>query len=128
MGDVIKDKNRLTLQTPDSFKASFNVDVRVFNEVVGIDKSSKTVTVKNLKDNTTYSESYDKLVLSPGQRRLSRRLRGLITIRCLPCEISLIPIGLRIFAIVKNLNLRWSLAVDISGLRWWKTFMHWGSI
>ncbi|MEG2080092.1 MAG: FAD-dependent oxidoreductase [Oscillospiraceae bacterium] len=66
IGDEITDKSLLTLQTPQSFKARFNIDVRIKNEVVEINPNSNTVTVKKLLDGSTYSESYDKLILSPG--------------------------------------------------------------
>ncbi len=66
VGEVITDKSKLTLQTPESFNARFNVDVRVFNEVVSINKEEKNVTVKNVQTGETYTESYDKLILSPG--------------------------------------------------------------
>ncbi len=66
VGEVITDKSKLTLQTPESFNARFNVDVRVFNEVIAINKEEKNVTVKNVQTGETYTESYDKLILSPG--------------------------------------------------------------
>ncbi|MEG0545751.1 MAG: FAD-dependent oxidoreductase [Oscillospiraceae bacterium] len=66
IGDEITEKSLLTLQTPQSFKARFNIDVRIKNEVVEINPNSNTVTVKKLLDGSTYSESYDKLILSPG--------------------------------------------------------------
>ncbi len=66
IGNVIKDENELTLQTPSSFKKRFNIDVRVKSEVTAIDRNKKTVTVMNLSDGTTYEENYDKLVLAPG--------------------------------------------------------------
>ncbi len=66
VGEVIKEKSKLTLQTPKSFYDRFNIDVRVFNEVISINKEEKTVQIKDLKNNTTYTESYDKLVLSMG--------------------------------------------------------------
>ncbi len=66
IGDVITEKSKLTLQTPQSFKNRFNIDVRVFNEVIAIDKEKKQVTVKNVNTEETYTESYDKLILSPG--------------------------------------------------------------
>ncbi len=66
VGEVITDKSKLTLQTPQSFNARFNVDVRVSSEVLSINKENKTVEVKNHKTGETYTESYDKLVLSPG--------------------------------------------------------------
>ncbi|KLV08834.1 CoA-disulfide reductase [Photobacterium aquae] len=64
-GDI-KDRSKLLLQTPESFLARFNVDVRVMNEVIAIDRQNKTVTVKNLVDGSEYSETYDFLLLSPG--------------------------------------------------------------
>ena len=66
IGGEIKRKSSLTLQTPDSFKARFNVDVRVFNEVTAINRERKTVTVYDLIKETTYEESYDKLIISTG--------------------------------------------------------------
>ena len=66
IGGDIQDRSKLLLQTPESFLARFNVDVRVMNEVVSINRQSKTVTVKNLLDGSEYHESYDFLLLSPG--------------------------------------------------------------
>ena len=66
IGGDIQERSKLLLQTPESFLARFNVDVRVMNEVVSIERSSKTVTVRNLIDNSEYTESYDFLLLSPG--------------------------------------------------------------
>ncbi|MDF2154509.1 FAD-dependent oxidoreductase [Vibrio sp. CAU 1672] len=66
IGGDIKERSKLLLQTPESFLARFNVDVRVMNEVVSIDRQEKTVIVKNLIDGSQYSESYDFLLLSPG--------------------------------------------------------------
>ncbi|GIU47308.1 FAD-dependent oxidoreductase [Shewanella algidipiscicola] len=62
----ISQRSALVLQTPESFKARFNVDVRVMNEVVAINRLDKYVTVKNSLDGTEYTESYDCLLLSPG--------------------------------------------------------------
>lgn len=66
IGGDIQDRSKLLLQTPESFLSRFNVDVRVMNEVLSIDRQSKTVRVKNLVDGTEYQESYDFLLLSPG--------------------------------------------------------------
>lgn len=66
IGSVIKDRSKLTLQTPESFRKRFNVDARVNNEVIEIDRAAKTVRVRNVLDGSTYVESYDKLVLAPG--------------------------------------------------------------
>ena len=66
IGGDIQDRSKLLLQTPSSFLARFNVDVRVMNEVISINRDQKTVTVKNLLENSEYTESYDFLLLSPG--------------------------------------------------------------
>ena len=76
IGGEITDKSRLTLQTPQSFKARFNVDVRIFSEVISVDTINKVVTVHDLDNDQTYQESYDKLVLSPGAMPIKPPLEG----------------------------------------------------
>ncbi len=76
IGGEITERSALTLQTPASFHARFNVDVRVQNEVVAIDPAAKTVTVKNLKTGEEYREGYDKLILSPGAEPIKPRIEG----------------------------------------------------
>lgn len=76
IGGVITEKKALQVQTPQSFNARFNVDVRVQNEVLKVDTAAKTLTVKNHADGTTYEERYDKLVLSPGAAPLRPPLAG----------------------------------------------------
>jgi len=77
IGGEIKEKSSLTLQTPESFKARFNVDVRIKNEVTGIDPISKKVTVSNLLTGEFYTESYDKLVLSMGAQPIKPNIEGI---------------------------------------------------
>ncbi|PIB12419.1 FAD-dependent oxidoreductase [Vibrio rotiferianus] len=66
IGGDIQERSKLLLQTPESFLTRFNVDVRVMNEVVSINRQDKSVTIKNLLDGSEYQESYDFLLLSPG--------------------------------------------------------------
>lgn len=66
LSGVISEKEKLLVQTPESFTGRFNVDVRIFSEVTSIDSKNKTVHVKDLAKNTEYDLSYDELVLSPG--------------------------------------------------------------
>ena len=66
LGGTIQDRAALTLQTPESFKARFNVDVRVFSEAVSIQPDNKTITIHNHNTGEEYEESYDSLVLSMG--------------------------------------------------------------
>lgn len=69
VGGVIRRKEVLTLQTPQSFRERFRVEVRVHHEAVKIDPASQTVTVQRLDDGSVYEERYDELILSPGARR-----------------------------------------------------------
>lgn len=66
IGNVITEKEKLLVQTPEAMKQRFNIDVRIFNEVISIHTDKKEVEVKDLRNHRTYKESYDKLVLSPG--------------------------------------------------------------
>ncbi len=70
VGGVIPEKKSLTLQTPQSFRSRFNIDVRVSSEVTAIDRGNKRVTVRNLADGGEYSLDYDKLILSPGAKAM----------------------------------------------------------
>ena len=67
---VIQNKESLTLQTPQSLKARFNIDVFVSHEVVQIDKDNKRVLIKDLNNGTQFYENYDKLILSPGSEAI----------------------------------------------------------
>jgi len=66
LGGVITERKNLLLFSPERFAKRFNVDVRVNNEVTRIDPKSKQVQVRDLAAGRTYTESYDKLILSPG--------------------------------------------------------------
>lgn len=66
IGGDIKNREALLLQTPQSFKRRFNVDVRVGSEVVAIDRARKAVTVRRLATGDSYQQPYDQLILSPG--------------------------------------------------------------
>ena len=66
IGGDITERSALLLQTPESFLARFNVDVRTMNEVISINRAEKRVMVRNTLDGSEYSEGYDFLLLSPG--------------------------------------------------------------
>ncbi len=74
VGGVIDKREKLLLQTPQSFHARFNVDVRVNSEVKSINRDAKTVAV--VRDGHEYDESYDVLVLSPGSTPVVPNLPG----------------------------------------------------
>ena len=66
IGDIIKTEDDLLVQTPEKFKERFNIDVRIKQEVIKIDKEKKKLQIKNKATGEVYIENYDKLVLSPG--------------------------------------------------------------
>ena len=77
IGGTIEERDALFLQTPQSFGARFNVDVRVNSEVVAVNRAASSITVKNLLTGESYEESYDKLVLSPGAEPVRPPLTGI---------------------------------------------------
>jgi NADPH-dependent 2,4-dienoyl-CoA reductase/sulfur reductase-like enzyme/rhodanese-related sulfurtransferase len=76
IGDVITEKENLILQTPEKFKNRFNIDVRINSEIIRVDCNLKMVLVKNLLTGETYTEGYDKLVLSPGAKPIVPPMKG----------------------------------------------------
>jgi len=89
IGEVIKDKKKLLVQTPENMKKRFNIDVRTNSEVIKIDRENKTVTVMDKLSNEIYTENYDKLVLSPGAEPVRPVIKGIdsakiFTIRNIP--------------------------------------------
>jgi len=77
LGGVISDRDRLFVQDPVKFKDMLNVEVRNFTEVLSINKEDKTILVLNRKTGEEYSESYDKLVLSPGASPVKPPIPGI---------------------------------------------------
>ncbi len=77
IGEVIKERQALLVQTPEAMKGAFNIDVRVKNEVISIDRENKEVEVKNLDTGGVYRESYDTLVISTGSSPLRPPIPGI---------------------------------------------------
>ena len=77
VGDVIKSRSALLLQTPEAMKQKFEVDVRVKNEVTAIDRSRKVVTIHRNDTGETYEEPYDTLVISTGSSPLRPPIPGI---------------------------------------------------
>lgn len=77
VGGVIRDREELTLQTPEKFRRRFRIDVRTRHEVTAIDPVEKRVTVCELDTGRVYGESYDKLLLSPGAKPVRPDLPGM---------------------------------------------------
>jgi len=66
VGDAIKEREQLLLQTPASFRARFNVEVKTGHEVTAIFPSEKSLTVKKVESGEELRVSYDRLLLAPG--------------------------------------------------------------
>ncbi len=65
IGGTIEKREKLFVQTPETFGKRFMVDVRVENEVMEIDPQLNAITIKDA-NGKLYNETYDKLLLSPG--------------------------------------------------------------
>ncbi|HHU17628.1 MAG TPA: FAD-dependent oxidoreductase [Clostridiales bacterium] len=76
VGDVLE-RDALMLQTPETMKAKYDIDVRVNNEALKIDRNAKTVLVKNLITGEEYQESYDVLLLATGSSPLRPPIPGI---------------------------------------------------
>lgn len=76
IGNTIKERGKLFVQTAEGFRARFRIDIRTRQEVTRIAPERKAVEVRNLITGETYTENYDKLVLSPGAEPLRPRIPG----------------------------------------------------
>ena len=76
IGGVIQNRESLLIQTPESLKARFNLDVRVNSEVVGVNGKDKKVKVKT-KNGEEYEENFDFLVLAPGAKSILPVVKGI---------------------------------------------------
>jgi len=73
----IKNAADLVLMNPKKFSGQYNIDARVNNEVLSIDRANKSIQVKDVVSGETYTESYDKLILSPGARAIVPPIPGI---------------------------------------------------
>ena len=89
IGQVIEERNKLLVITPEKLKATFNIEARVKHEALSIDTKKKSLRVRDLSNGREYTESYDKLVLSPGASPIippvpGVDLPGVFTLRSIP--------------------------------------------
>ena len=77
VGGVIPEESSLLVASEQMFKGFFNIDVRTRCEVIGISPKDKTVQLKNHATGEVTTESYDKLVLSPGAAPIRPPLPGI---------------------------------------------------
>jgi len=77
LSGTVENADDLVLMTPEKFINQYNIDARVNNEVIPIDRKRKQVEVKNLLTNEIYIENYDKLILSPGAQPIKPPIKGI---------------------------------------------------
>ena len=76
IGGTIADRNALQVQTVNGMATRYKLDIRVLNEVISVNKSDKILTIRNLRDNSVYTETYDKLILSCGAKPVTPAIPG----------------------------------------------------
>ena len=77
VGGVIPEESKLLVATADTFRQQFSIDARVNCEAIAITPDKKTVDLKDLETGKVTTESYDKLVLSPGAPPIRPPLPGI---------------------------------------------------
>ncbi|MDD4656361.1 MAG: DsrE/DsrF/DrsH-like family protein [Bacteroidales bacterium] len=77
IGGTIKERDNLFVQTVEGFRNRFNIDVRPKSQVEKIDPATKTAHIYNIEKGTGYTESYDKIILSPGAEPLKPKIEGI---------------------------------------------------
>ena len=77
VGGTIAERNKLLVTTPERLRTRFRLDVRTRSSVEAIDRTSKTVRVRDLASGREYEESYNKLILAPGAAPLRPPIPGI---------------------------------------------------
>ena len=77
LSGVVPTTEELVMMSPEKFAKQYNIEARVGNEVLSIDRAAKTLLVKNIESGKEYTESYDKLILSPGAKPIVPPIPGI---------------------------------------------------
>jgi NADPH-dependent 2,4-dienoyl-CoA reductase/sulfur reductase-like enzyme/rhodanese-related sulfurtransferase len=77
IGDVIKDRGALLVTTSQALSERYRIDIRVFHEVLAIDRANRRLQVRDLAEDRIYTEPYDKVILSPGAEPVRPRIDGI---------------------------------------------------
>lgn len=89
IGGKIKKRENLLVQSVSDFSNRYDIYIRTFSEILSIDTTTKSVTVKNRSTGKIYNENYDKLLLSPGAEPFRPQIPGIddsriLTLRNIP--------------------------------------------
>jgi NADPH-dependent 2,4-dienoyl-CoA reductase/sulfur reductase-like enzyme len=77
LSGIVNESSRLVLMSPEKFMAHYNIEARVNNEVLVIDRLNKSITVRDNVTEEVYKETYDKLILSPGAKPIVPSIPGI---------------------------------------------------
>lgn len=77
LSGIVEEADDLVLMSPELLKKQYNIDARVDSEVIKINRKQKNVVVRNTINGETYSETYDKLILSPGASPIVPKIPGI---------------------------------------------------
>lgn len=77
VGGEIAEQDSLLLQTPESLKARFKLDVRINTDVIRIDPTARRIRVRELETGREYEEAYEALILSTGASPLRPSIPGI---------------------------------------------------
>jgi len=76
IGGDIKSRSKLILQSPESFKEQYDVDVHTHTIVTAIDKKEHSITARDTRSGDIKTFEYTKLILAQGGRPIKPTLPG----------------------------------------------------
>ena len=120
VGGEIAERKKLLVTTPEQLRSRFKLDVRTRSSVEAIDRTAKKVRVRDLASGREYEETYDKLILAPGQHRCDHRFPASTCQESSPCEICKTWTASRSESIRVSSKRLWSEPVS-SASNWWRT-------
>ncbi|WP_010238343.1 CoA-disulfide reductase [Clostridium arbusti] len=108
IGETIKERKKLIVQSPENMVKRFNIDVKTNSEIISVDTDKKFVKVKS-KDKGIYEESYDYIVLSPGAKPMKPNIEGINSKKIM--TLRNIPDTDKIKSFIDNNNIRTALVI-----------------
>ncbi len=109
VGNIIKERTTLELVTPKTFLDRFNIDVRINNEAISIDRNLKVIEVKDLTNLQQYDLNYDYLIIATGSSPIIPPFPGLELVSHF--TISTIPDSVKIRKYVEKYNVKKTVIV-----------------
>ena len=77
LSNTVDETEKLVLMDPKRFASQYNIQARVMNQVMSIDRQNKKLKIRDLNANSDYEESYDKLVLATGADAIVPNIPGI---------------------------------------------------